>query len=159
MFTWDADKKTLFLPATLYKSAGDTQNVWRHSDAWQGTVAIKIDEATGIKESARITHIDRGDLEAKRQTECAQYKTVEKPVCKKLVGGGEYCPPVSTWVPEYCYADSSASEYFANQIWNWNDSFILRNLYIGNTLFTLSNTKIQANNIGTYVKVADVKWK
>jgi hypothetical protein len=59
MFTWYADKKTLFLPVTLYKSAGDTQNMWRHSDAWQGTIALKIDEKTGIKEESRVTHINK----------------------------------------------------------------------------------------------------
>ena len=159
MFTWYADKKLLLLPATLYKSANDPQNTWRHADAWQGTLAIGIDASAGIETKGKVTHIDRGNLDAKRQAECAQYKTVEKPVCKKLVGGGEYCPPVTTWVPEYCYADSSAGEYFANQIWNWNDNFILRNLYIGDTLYTLSNTKIQANSLIDYSKIQEANWK
>ncbi len=176
MFTWYPGKKLLLIPATLFQSANDPQNYWRHINAWQGTIGIKIDVKTGIQEDARVTHIDRGDLEVKRQKDCAQYKVTEKPVCKKLLTGEEYCPPVNTWVPEYCYADSSINEYFANQIWGWNDNFIIRNLYVGDTLYTLSNTYIRASSLdivaspsvvgpipwglsSTYATIANVSWK
>ena len=161
LFTWYAKKNLLFMPVTLMTSANDKINTYRNSDAWQGTVAISINPSTGVKEQSRITHIDRSGLEAKRMEDCKQYTgTDSKPMCYKLIGGGEYCNSPSTYVPPYCYADSSVGEYFAGQIWNFSNDFIVRNLYLDNTLLTVSNNKIQANDIGLgYAKVSSVEMK
>ena len=85
LFTWNASKRLLFLPATVMESAGDPNDTYRSKDAFQGTVAISITES-GIKESARITHIKKGDIAAERAKECAQYaKPSGTPKCEKLV--------------------------------------------------------------------------
>lgn len=162
LFTWYAKKNLLFMPATLMTSAHDTIDIYRNKDAWQGTVALSIDPVNGVKEQSRITHIDRSGLEAKRTEDCKQYAAVgSKPLCYKLIGGGEYCSsPSGIYVPPYCYADSPIGEYFANQLWNFSNDFIVRNLYLDNILITVSNNKIQANDIDqNYGKIASVDMK
>lgn len=160
LFTWNAKEKLLFMPATLYKSANDANNPYRHSDAFQWSMAIKIDKDSWIKEIAEVTHINTPNLEKARLEECAKYTSVEPPKCEKLINGKEYCPPVSTYVPTYCYASSSAWEYFANQIWNYNNEFVIRNLYLDNLWYTISNTKIQVNDIAdSFKKIDEVSMK
>lgn len=109
LFTWYAKKNLLFLPATLMSSALDTNDSYRSKDAWQGTLALSIDTVNGVKEKSRITHIDRTGLDTKRLEDCKQYTKVDmKPVCHKIIGGGEVCSDSSgTYVPPYCYEDSS----------------------------------------------------
>lgn len=161
LFTWYA-KKNLLMPATLMTSANDKVDTYRSKDAWQGTLAISIDPVNGVKEQSRITHIDRTGLDAKRTEDCKQYANIEsKPMCYKLLGGGQYCPSSSNvYVPPYCYADATSGEYFANQMWNFNNDFIVRNLYLDNTLITVSNNKLQANDIAkSYEKIGSVELK
>lgn len=162
IFTWYAKKNLLFMPVTLMSNANDPSDPYRNKDAWQGTVVLKIDPASGIKEQARITHIDTTGLEAKRDEECKKYVKVDtKPVCKPLIGGGQYCTnPSQTYVPPYCYADSPIGEFFAGQLWNFSNDFILRNLYFDNTLVTVSNNRIQANDMDKdYTKIGSVEMK
>lgn len=162
LFIWYPKKNLLFMPATLMTNANDSTQPYRNKDAWQGTVALSITTGSGVQEKARITHIDRTGLEAKRTEECKQYAKVDtKPICYKLIGGGEYCTnPSQTYVPPYCYADSPIGEYFANQIWNFSNDFVLRNLYLDNTLITVSNNQIQANDIDKdYTKIGSVEMK
>jgi len=88
LFVWNAARSTLFTPMTLMTSAKDPKEPYRNSDAWQGTVALKIDVTKGIREEARITHIERTGLETKRMEECKKYTAMDtKPVCQKLIGG------------------------------------------------------------------------
>lgn len=161
LFVWDDKNKTLYMNATIYKSANDTNDTYRHSDVFQGSVAIKIDKDSWIKELARVTHIDTKWIEEKRLEECKKYVGAgTTPKCEKLIGWGEYCPPVSSYVPPYCYESSTTWEYLANQIWNYSNSFVIRNLYMDNYWFTLSNTKIQANDISSnFDKIKDVEMK
>lgn len=162
LFTWYAKKNLLFMPATLMTSANDPVNTYRSKDAWQGTLALSIDPTNGVKEQSRITHIDRTGLEEKRTEECKQYAKVDmKPVCKQIIGGGEYCTnPAQTYVPPYCYTDSPVGEYLANQLWNFSNDFVLRNLYLDNTLITVSNNRIQAHDIDLgYPKIGSVEMK
>jgi hypothetical protein len=143
-------------------SANDTTDTYRSKDAWQGTVALSIDLKNGVKEQSRISHLDTTGLESKRAEECKQYSQNDgKPVCRQLIGGGQYCTnPAKTYVPPYCYADSPIGEYLSNQIWNFSNDFIVRNLYLDNTLITVSNNKIQANDIGgSYGKIGSVEMK
>ncbi len=160
LFVWHASKNLLFIPATLYINALDPDNLYRNKDAFQWTITVKIDKDSWIKEQKRITHIDISWLEQKRIEECKKYSSSIKPTCKKLIDWSEYCPPVSSYVPEYCYENSPIWEYFANQIWNFNSSFIIRNLYLDNTLFTVSNEKIQSHDINNnYTKQGEVNMK
>jgi len=162
LFVWNATKHLLFMPATLMTNAWDVNEPYRNKDAWQGTVALSIDTTNGVKEKARITHIERTGMEAKRTEECKQYaKNDGQPICKQIIGGGEYCTtPSQSYVPPYCYTDSSIGEYFAAQMWNYNNDFILRNLYFDDTLVTVSNNKIQANDIANnYEKIGSVEMK
>lgn len=143
LFVWDSKNKNLFLPATLYTSWTDKSNPYRYSNAFQWSIAIKIDAETWIKELARATHIDSTRFESKRQEECKQYAVKETPKCEKIIGWWEYCPPANDYIPPYCYESSTTWEYFANQIWNFSDSFILRNIYMDNYWYTISNSKIE----------------
>ncbi|MDD5377130.1 MAG: beta-propeller domain-containing protein [Candidatus Gracilibacteria bacterium] len=162
LFTWYAQKNLLFMPAILMTNANDPTQPYRNKDAFQGTIALSIDPTNGVKEQARISHIDTTGLEAKRTEDCKQYaQTDGKPVCKTIIGGGEYCTnPVQTYVPPYCYTDSPIGEYFANQIWNFSNDFVIRNLYLDNTLITVSNDRIQANDIAqNYAKIGSVEMQ
>lgn len=161
LFVWNAARHLLFVPATLMTNANDPKEPYRNKDAWQGTIALKIEVNTGIREETRITHIDRSGLESARNEECKKYANIDGvPACRKLIGGGEYCPPVQTYVPPYCYADSTTGEYFASQIWNYSNDFILRNLYLGSSLATISNNRLQLNGIENgYGKSGSVELK
>ena len=159
LFVWNAARHLLFTPMTLMTNAKDAKEPYRNSDAWQGTVAISIDTTKGIHEESRITHLDRSGLEAKRAEECKQYTVVDqKPVCQKLIGGGEYCSvPSQGYVPPYCYVSSPIGEYFASQLWNFSNDFVLRNLYLGSNLVTVSNNRLQINDIDSgYIKTGGV---
>ncbi len=161
LFVWDKSTKMLYLTAMLYTSANDVNNPYRNSDVFQWTIALNIDASTGIKEKARITNIDTSWLEEARQKECKQYSgTTSKPACVKIIWGWEYCPPANTYVPPYCYEWSTTWEYLANLIWNQNDNFILRNVFIDNYIYSISNTKIQINDTSAnYSKVWDINFK
>ncbi len=149
LFVWNPAQRILFMPATIYTNSNDTTNPYRNKDAFQGALAVKIDKDSWIKELARITHIDTSWFEAKRIADCAQYANVTKPACQKLINGQEYCPPVTTYVPPYCYESSTAGEYFANQIWQFSKNFISRNLFLDNIWYTVSNVKIKANDMSS----------
>ncbi|MCK9272177.1 beta-propeller domain-containing protein [Candidatus Gracilibacteria bacterium] len=161
LFTWQSSKKLLFLPATLYINASDYSTSYRNIDVFQGSLAINIDKDIGIKEKARVTHIDPTGLEQERTKECATYANVDTtPECEKIIGGGEYCPPVSQYIPTYCYQSSPIGEYLANKIWDYNNSFVIRNLYLDNLWLTVSNDKIQINDTSTgFGKVGEVEMK
>lgn len=160
LFTWNANKRLLLLPATVMVSAGDPNDAYRSKDAFQGTVAISVTE-DGIKEVSRITHIVKGDIAAARAKECAQYvKPTTTPRCEKLLGGGEYCPSSSTYVPPYCYASSTEGEYFASHLWNYQKSFVLRNIYLDDALYTLSNEKMVGSDMSNgYAEISTTLWK
>lgn len=156
LFVWDKSTKMLYLTATLYTSANDPANDYRNSDVFQGTVAVNIDLNSWIKEKARISQIDMTWLEEARQKECKQYSNTTTPKCVKIIGWWEYCPAWNTYVPTYCYEGSTTWEYLANNIWNQNDNFIIRNVFMDNFIYTISNKKIGINDIGN--NYADL-WK
>jgi uncharacterized secreted protein with C-terminal beta-propeller domain len=161
LFTWQSSKKLLFLPATLYINASDYSTSYRNIDVFQWSLAINIDKDIWIKEKARVTHIDPTWLEQERTKECATYANVDTtPECEKIIWGWEYCPPVSQYIPTYCYQSSPIWEYLANKIWDYNNSFVIRNLYLDNLWLTVSNDKIQINDTSTgFGKVGEVEMK
>ena len=152
-FVWDDVRHVVLFPAQLMDQ--DPTN-YQFTSAWQGLLAVKIDTQSGIHEEARITHIDMTGLADKRKADCAQYKPVTTETkCYTLISTGEkVCVkpqdnPVNPTIPLYCYAEFDDSSYLANQIWNFSSSFVQRGLFIGNTVYTLSPSLIQANSYGS----------
>lgn len=160
VFVWNDKTKTLFLPATLFTNAWDKTDSYRNSDVYQGSIAVKIDSTSWIKELSKVTHIDTAWIEEKRNKACLKYSVKETPKCQTIIGWWEYCPPANNYIPTYCYESSPIWEYLANQIWNYNNSFIVRNLFLDNLWVTVSNDKIQANDLNNnYKKLYEVIMK
>jgi len=148
MFMWNAARKTLLLPATLYSTYPGEQ--YRYDDYFNGMLALGIDKNSGITEKYRLTHIDYGDSEAQRLKECEQYSTTQEPVCKALIGWGTSCTtPNNRYVPKYCYADAKVWEYIASKSWQNRNSFIKRALWIWDKVYTLSDNIAGINDIST----------
>ncbi|MCT4617467.1 MAG: beta-propeller domain-containing protein [Candidatus Gracilibacteria bacterium] len=146
MFMWNAAKNTLLLPATLYKN--DDDDMYNRKDYFNGLVVVDINKDSGIKEKARITHIDTTGLEQMRKNDCSKYikKEKEEPECRKLIDGTEYCKSLNyRYVPEYCYADSTLGEYMASRSWQFRDEFIKRALWIGDKYYSISDSYVQSN--------------
>ena len=158
MFVWNADKKTLLLPATLY----ERDENYKNTDFYNGLISIKIDKNSGVKVEAKTTHIDTSGLEEERKKECSQYSVdTEEPECRELLDGTMYCgqKPQKKYVPEYCFADSPIWEYLANRSWKFNKSFIKRALYIGDDVYAISDDKISTHEFGTLKNKNEVKMK
>jgi inhibitor of cysteine peptidase len=161
MFIWNSSKELLFLPVQLYKT-DTTNNSYRRLDFFQWVSVLNINADAGISEKGRISHIDTTDAEEKRQEACERYSNIpEEPVCRELIGWGEYCGGEEeyNYVPPYCYADSSIWEYIANQSWNYNNSFIKRALYIGNNILSFSDEQLQYHDINSLQNTGSVFMK
>ncbi len=159
MFIWDSVKKLLLLPAQLYYNY--PESTYKRKDFFQGLVAINI-EKTGIKEKARITHIDTTGLEQKRIDECKKYTAPKNSntTCRELLDGTTYCPPQETYyVPDYCYKDSTIGTYLANQSWNFSQYFVKRALYIGNNIYSISDKKIQTTDAVNFTAKESIDLK
>ncbi|MDQ7008955.1 MAG: beta-propeller domain-containing protein [Candidatus Gracilibacteria bacterium] len=160
MFMWNANKNLLFLPTTLYTKFNKTD--YRNKDFFQGLVTLNIDKNTGITEKYRLTHIDYSKIEEERIKECSKYtvKKVEEQECKKLIDGSTYCPPVrQTYIPPYCYADSTVGEYIANRNYNYRTSFVKRALWIGDNVYSISDEKLVKSDILTGTEKKSVEMK
>lgn len=91
----------------------------------------------------------------KRKKECAAFSTkiTEKKCYTHITTGEKTCidpqdNPENQKIPRFCFSEYDDSSYLANDIWNYNNVFIQRGLYIGNYLYTLSPSLIQANTYG-----------
>jgi len=161
-FMWIASRKTLVLPVLLHYHS-DPSRPYDISDAFQGSLVLGIDPETGINERREITHMDLSAIASQREKACMTYisSTSSEPQCKKLIGGGEYCLPVTqTWVPSYCYADSTPESYMAYNSWEYQRSFVARSVYIGSYLFVMSDDKVTVHNMdGSYNQMASVDWE
>lgn len=103
-----------------------------------------------IIEKFRVTHILASkDAEIAWKKDCAQYMSVAKPVCQKLLDGSDYCPPSNTYVPPYCYAGSTVDTYMASNLWNYSRDFITRALYIGDRFYSLSESGVKSWNFAS----------
>ena len=151
MFVWNADDNLLLLPANLYKN--DSTDIYNRIDFFSGVIAMNI-FPSGISEKYKITHIDTSTLSEKRAEDCQQYITPKEPEeCSELFDGTTYCAPKrQTYVPNYCYADTSLNEYFADRSWNYSNYFMKRTLWIGDEVFALSDKKITSHNRDTGVE-------
>ncbi len=161
LFVWQKSKNTLYMPVQL-NSTADVKNPYNYSDVFQGLVSVKIDAMASenkIKEVARVSHIewDEAALLKQRATDCEPYRPKEK-TCRKLTTGEEVCTNgSSSYVPEYCYADSGIGTYKAQMIWQKNDQFIDRVMYSGNRTFTFSRFEIRSyDNVDGLAKKGSV---
>jgi Beta propeller domain len=134
-FVWYKEKNLLLLPATLMQSAGDTANPYLAKSAFQWLVGIQI-TPSAITEQFRITHIAQpASLETTWRKDCEQYKT-------NNTGYQQY-------IPDYCKPGATLDMYLANTIWNYSSDFISRALYVGESLYTIGNSRIQMQSFAT----------
>ena len=64
------------------------------------------------------------------------------------------------YIPDYCKAGSTLDMYFANTIWNYSSDFINRVLYVGGSLYTIGNSRIQMQSFATpNTPIASQKFK
>ena len=159
MFMWNKNKKLLLLPVTLYKN--ESKDSYKHIDFFQWLDAISIDKTNWIKEKYKISHINTSWMEEKRKKDCERYiKPQEETKCRKLLDWTEYCPPKTTsYVPEYCFADTSIWAYIASNSWKFRNEFIKRALWIDNNVFAISDEKITSHDIDNWKEEWEVSMK
>lgn len=158
MFVWNSNRNTLLLPATLYEK----DDSWRTKDYYNGLFSIKIDKNSGIQVENKMTHIDITGVEEARELECKKYiKEETQPVCKELINGEMYCEDQDDYqgyIPNYCYADSTLWSYVWDKSWEYRDMQMQRALYIGESVYGISDSKITAHN-WNLVETGSVKFK
>ncbi len=161
MFMWNAEKKLLFLPATLYTKFNKTD--YRNKDFFQGLLAINIDKNSWITQKYRITHLDKAKAEEDRLKECSKYswKTNSEPECHKIIGWWEVCDVQNDrqYVPQYCYADSTVGEYLASKSWNYRGDTIKRGLWIGDNVYSISDREVGKIDMDSGVVKDSVEMK
>jgi hypothetical protein len=117
-------------------------------------MSFKVDKDSGIEEQYKISHMDISNLEAQRTQDCSKYapKEEEEKTCVDLIGGGQYCSSKKqsyNYVPKYCYAESPLGEYLASQSWNYSNQFVKRAIWIGDSVYTISDTEMRESNLKT----------
>lgn len=144
MFVWNQDRNTLLLPATLYEK----DDSWNTLDYYNGLFAIEIDAVSGIQVINKTTHIDLSGLEEKREKECSTFVSNSQPVCKELLNGELFCENENNniFVPNYCFKDASIWSYVGDKSWEFNTENIKRALYIGDTVYALSDKQISSHD-------------
>ena len=91
-----------------------------------------------------------------RTEECKKYTAPkEEELCRELIDGTVYCKPASSYyyVPDYCYKDSSIMTYLEANSYKFSKFFVKRALYIGDTIYSISDAKIKANASSNFSKV------
>jgi len=146
MFIWNASKKVLLLPATLYERDAN----YKTKDFYNGLFSLSIDLTSGITLTGKTTHIDMAGVEAQREKDCSQYSAIsDEPQCKELLDGTMYCGPrETTYVPNYCFKDATVWQYIGDNSWNFQDQMIQRALYIGSQVYALSDSEISTHSFG-----------
>ncbi len=143
-FTWYKEKNLLLLPTTLMTSAKDPNDTYRSSKAFQWVAGVSI-LPNSIVEKFRVTHLpDVSTLSDAWKKDCTQYKGTSTNSCVKLLDGSNYCPPSPVYVPPYCYADATVDTYFANNLWNYQNDFINRSVYIGEKFYTIAEGGVKS---------------
>jgi len=159
MFIWNASRNMLLLPVSLYYT--DEDDLYTRKDFFQGLIAMTIDRDMGIKEKAKITHIDTTGLEEQRQKDCERYMPSDgDEECRELIDGTIYCPPKEYYyVPEYCYKDSPIGAYLASMSWKFNQYFVKRALYIEDSVYSISDREIKASNVLDFSEEGSIDLK
>ena len=159
MFMWNSDKNTLLLPVKI--SGTDEKNYYKQTSVFQWLLALEIDKQNGIKQKYSVTHIDTSDAEEQRFKACEKYipKEIETP-CKTLINGQEYCPTkAKTYIPNYCFADSTINEYVAANYYQYRDSYVTRALWIWDKVFSISNDQIKTLDFDSWKELYSLKIK
>ncbi len=159
MFSWNATKKLLFLPATTYDKFDAT--TYKYGWFYNWLNVLNIDKDTWIKNLFKTTHIDANSFVEARNKECETYISQTKQVnqCKKLLDGTTYCPNNYVYVPDYCYDWSKIEDFIAASSWKLSNYFIKRWIYIGNNFYAISDGKITSNSLSDYSSVGSVELK
>lgn len=126
-FVYYKEKKLLLMPATLMTSAWDPENSYLAKSAFQWLVWLSL-EPNKITEKFRISHIEKWD------TMNSDWKNA----CKNQSYG--------SWTPVYCKIGSTLDLYIANNLWNYSSQFVNRVLYVGESLYTIGESRIQMQN-------------
>jgi len=145
MFVWNKERNTLLLPATLYEKDEN----WRTKDYYNGLFAIKIDKNSGIQVEEKMTHIDIAWVEEKRLEECSKYSSQWEPTCRETINGEIICEDESEYrgyLPNYCFTDTSVWSYIWDKSWEYNDMQMKRALYIWDTVYWISDSKISSHH-------------
>ena len=54
-----------------------------------------------------------------------------------------------SWTPAYCKVGATLELYLANNLWNYSSQFVNRVLYVGESLYTIGESKIQMQNFAS----------
>lgn len=158
MFMWNANKKTLLLPAKVF--INEPTDRYKRIDFYQWLYAFNIDANTWISQKYKVTHIDFGNIEEKRLKECSKYSASwNNQVCKELIDGTMYCTQkTQTYVPTYCYADASIWEYKARYSYNYANDYIKRALWIWDAALSISNNAIMTSQLDSGLQIDMLKF-
>lgn len=151
-FVYYKEKNLLLLPAQISTSAHDPVDAYRVKSVYQGLIGVSI-VPNSIVEKFRVTHIKApADLEKQWRDECSKYSGKGNQTCRKLLDGSEYCTSEYSYVPQYCFADSTVESYLAANIWNYSDDFVTRALYVGENFYSLANSGVRSWNFANPTK-------
>ena len=151
-FVYYKEKNLLLLPAQISTSAHDPVDAYRVKSVYQGLIGISI-VPNSIVEKFRVSHIKApADLEKQWRDECSKYSGKWNQTCRKLLDGSEYCTSEYSYVPQYCFADSTVESYLAANIWSYSDDFVTRALYVGENFYSLANSGIRSWNFANPTK-------
>ena len=155
IFMRKKDDKNLFIPVTLRKNSPN--DIYTTIDFFQGLISINIDDSKWISQNYKITHIDTSSLEENRRKECNSYieknNNNEDWQCQQLINWDLYCPRKTySYIPKYCYKNSTIWEYLSTQSRKYSNDFIKRTLWIGNDIYTISDKKIIKSDIYSGLK-------
>lgn len=145
LFVWNQDRNTLLLPVTLYEK----DDSWRTQDYYNGLFSIQINKDSGIQVKNKTTHIDTTGVEEKRVAECEKYSSTGEPLCRELINGELHCEDENTYswyVPNYCFKDTTIWSYIGDKSWEYNTMQIKRALYIGDSVYAISDDKITSHD-------------
>lgn len=141
MFVWNPTRRTLLLPATLQ----ERDDNWRTTDYYNGLLSLGIDKDAGITLNGQNTHVNMDWVEEKRIEECSKYTAKWEPVCRELLNGEMYCEDDDSnrgYVPNYCFKESTVWTYIGEKQWEYRNMQMKRALYIGDTVYGISDSKI-----------------
>jgi len=151
MFVWNKNRNTLLLPATLY----ERDDNWKVLDYYNWLFTISIDKDSWIQLQNKTTHIDISDLENKRTQECNTYSNTGEPVCRELLNGEMYCEnenKINRNIPNYCFKEASIWSYVGVKSWEFNNQNIKRALYVGDSVYSISDAKISSHDWSLWEK-------
>lgn len=149
MFMWNSSKNTLLLPIT--EKISSPNDHYKIIDYFQWMYSFDIDAQNGISQNYKISHLNYDEIQDERNQECKKYsQDLEQQVCKTLIDGTQYCTKTtSTYIPSYCYIDSTIWEYLSRNSYKYSHDFIKRALWVWDRVITISDSQLQVWNLTT----------